>query len=43
MELLCTSANAGSTKVNYNGKDLGVMGRSGEVIRNVEFTATPLQ
>jgi cytoskeletal protein RodZ len=42
-DVLLTSANAGSTKVNYNGKDLGVMGRSGEVIRNVEFAASPLQ
>ncbi|MBX4188198.1 MAG: DUF4115 domain-containing protein, partial [Candidatus Doudnabacteria bacterium] len=42
-EILLTSANAGSTKVIYNSKDLGLMGRSGEVIRNVEFTATPLQ
>jgi hypothetical protein len=42
-EVLLTSANAGSTKVIYNGKDLGLMGRSGEVIRNVEFTTTPLQ
>ncbi len=42
-EILLTSANAGSTKVNYNGKDLGVMGRTGEVIRNVEFTSTPIQ
>jgi hypothetical protein len=42
-DVLLTSANAGSTKVIYNGKDLGLMGRSGEVIRNVEFAATPLQ
>jgi hypothetical protein len=42
-EILLTSANAGSTKVIYNGKDLGKMGRAGEVIRNVEFTTTPLQ
>ena len=42
-EILLTSANAGSTKVTYNGKDLGVMGRAGEVIRNVEFAATPLE
>jgi len=42
-EILLTSANAGSTKVTYNGKELGVMGREGEVIRNVEFTTTPLQ
>lgn len=39
-EVLLTSANAGSTKVIYNGKDLGKLGRSGEVIRNVEFSAT---
>lgn len=42
-DVLLTSANAGATKVIYNGKDLGLMGRSGEVIRNVEFAATPLQ
>jgi hypothetical protein len=42
-EVLLTSANAGATKVNYNGQDLGLLGRSGEVIRNVEFAATPLQ
>lgn len=42
-DVLLTSANAGATKVIYNGKDLGLMGRSGEVIRNVEFAATPIQ
>ncbi len=42
-EILLTSANAGSTKVNYNGTDLGFMGREGEVIRNVEFAATELK
>ena len=42
-EVLLTSANAGATKVIYNGKDLGVMGRTGEVIRNVEFAATQIQ
>lgn len=42
-EVLLTSANAGSTKVIYNGKDLGKLGREAEVIRNVEFTATPVQ
>jgi hypothetical protein len=40
--IILTSANAGATKVIYNGKDLGVMGRPGEVIRNVEFTSTPI-
>ena len=42
-EVLLTSANAGATKVTYNGKDLGFMGRTGEVIRNVEFTATEVE
>lgn len=39
-EILLTSANAGSTRIIYNGKDLGKLGRAGEVIRNVEFSAT---
>ncbi|MGE5392760.1 MAG: RodZ domain-containing protein [Candidatus Saccharibacteria bacterium] len=38
-EILLTSSDAGSTKVQYNGKDMGTLGRSGEVIRNVEFTS----
>jgi cytoskeletal protein RodZ len=42
-DVLLTSANAGATKVIYNGKDLGVMGRTGEVIRNVEFAAAPAE
>lgn len=42
-DVLLTSANAGSTKVIYNGTDLGYMGRSGEVIRNVEFATTGSQ
>jgi cytoskeletal protein RodZ len=37
-EIVLTTANAGSTKVIYNGKDLGLLGREGEVIRNIEFT-----
>ena len=37
-DILLTSANAGSTKVVYNGKDLGKLGRNGEVVRNVEFS-----
>jgi len=36
--IVLTSADAGSTQVIYNGQDLGKLGRSGEVIRNVEFT-----
>ncbi len=39
-EIILTSANAGSTKIIYNEKDLGVMGREGEVIRNVEFSSS---
>jgi cytoskeleton protein RodZ len=37
--IVLTSANAGSTQVIYNGKDLGKLGREGEVIRNVEFSS----
>ncbi|MBI2355950.1 MAG: DUF4115 domain-containing protein [Candidatus Doudnabacteria bacterium] len=37
-DILLTSANAGSTKIIYNGKDLGKLGRDGEVVRNVEFS-----
>jgi cytoskeletal protein RodZ len=39
-DIILTSANAGSTKVIYNGKDLGQLGREGEVIRNVEFSSS---
>lgn len=38
-EIILTSANAGSTQVIYNGKDLGKLGREGEVIRNVQFSS----
>ena len=38
--IVLTSADAGSTKVIYNGKDLGQLGREGEVIRNVEFSSS---
>jgi transcriptional regulator with XRE-family HTH domain len=41
-DVLLTTANAGSTKVIYNGKDLGKLGRPGEVVRNVEFSSTSL-
>jgi cytoskeletal protein RodZ len=37
--IILTSANAGSTAVTYNGKDLGKLGRENEVIRNIEFSA----
>ncbi len=38
-EIILTSADAGSTQVIYNGKDLGKLGRAGEVIRNVQFSS----
>lgn len=38
-QIILTSANAGSTQVIYNGKDLGKLGREGEVVRNVEFSS----
>ena len=38
-EIILTSADAGSTDVIYNGKDLGKLGRPGEVIRNVQFSS----
>jgi len=38
-EIILTSANAGSTQVIYNDKDLGKLGREGEVIRNVQFSS----
>lgn len=36
--IILTTANAGSTNIILNGKDLGKLGREGEVIRNVEFS-----
>jgi transcriptional regulator with XRE-family HTH domain len=36
-EILLTTSNAGSTKVLFDGKDLGVLGREGEVLRQLEF------
>jgi len=38
-DIVLTTANAGSTQVIYNGKDLGKLGRDDEVIRNVEFSS----
>ncbi len=42
-DIVITSANAGSTDIIYNGKDLGKLGRDNEVIRNVEFSSTTNQ
>ena len=35
--VVLTTSNAGSTRVVWNGKDLGVLGKEAEVIRNIEF------
>ena len=37
-ELILSSENAGSTRVIYNGQDLGILGKSGEAINGVRFT-----
>jgi len=37
--LILTTGNAGMTRVIYNGQDLGLLGRAGEVISDVRFTA----
>ena len=37
-ELSLSTGNAGSTRVIYNGQDLGILGRPGETINNVRFT-----
>lgn len=37
-ELILSSENAGSTRVIYNGQDLGILGKSQEAISGVRFT-----
>lgn len=37
-ELLLSTGNAGSTRVRYNGKDLGVLGSHGELLSNIKFS-----
>ena len=37
-ELLLSTGNAGSTRVRYNGKDLGVLGSHGELLSNIRFS-----
>ena len=36
--IVLTTGNAGSTRITLDGRELGVMGKEGESIRNVEFT-----
>ena len=38
-KIVLSTGNAGSTRVVYNGKDLGILGREGEVIKNILFTS----
>lgn len=37
-KIILTTGNAGTTRVILNGKDLGILGKEGEVIRDIEFT-----
>jgi cytoskeletal protein RodZ len=37
-KIVLTTRNAGQTRVILNGKDLGILGKEGEVIRDIEFT-----
>jgi cytoskeletal protein RodZ len=37
-ELDLTTGNAGSTHLIYNGRDLGILGKAGEVLSNIKFT-----
>ncbi len=38
-KIILSTGDGGSTDVKLNGKDLGKLGRDGEVIRNIPFTA----
>lgn len=40
-KIVLTTGNAGATQVILNGKDLGILGKDGEVIRDIEFTSNP--
>lgn len=37
-KLVLTTKNAGSTNITLNGKDIGVLGKEGEEVKNREFT-----
>jgi len=37
-ELLLSTGNAGAIRAVYNGRDLGILGRQGEVLSNVRFS-----
>lgn len=38
-KIMLSTGNAGSTSVNLNGKNLGKVGKEGEVVRDIPFTA----
>ncbi len=40
-KILLTTSDAGATRVTVNGQSLGAMGRQGERLENVPFTAPP--
>lgn len=37
-KIVVTTGNAGSTRISLNDKDLGILGKEGEIIRDLEFT-----
>ena len=37
-KIVISTGDAGSTSITLNGKDLGKLGRDGEVLRNIPFT-----
>ncbi len=40
-KILISTSNAGATRVTLNGQNLGAMGRAGESLNSVPFTASP--
>ncbi|MBI4050559.1 MAG: DUF4115 domain-containing protein [Candidatus Doudnabacteria bacterium] len=40
-KIVLTTGNAGNTRVILDGKDLGTLGKEGEVVKDIEFTPTP--
>ena len=37
-KIVLTTKNAGSTNITFNGKDIGILGKEGETVKNREFT-----
>lgn len=40
-KIVLTTGNAGATRVIFNGNDMGVLGKDGERLADIEFTPTP--